>query len=159
MSDAEKTPSELLEKAGEHEDRAESLRTEARHLIEEQVHDQIDFVANIDVQYYGDGFRVVVSSESLNEITIADDDMAVAVEPATLQIGSTEIDADDVDDIKDVVEKLAEIYENDPGAPIDDVIKNSSAIDLDGSQAEKRLEKLRTTGEIYEPKAGYLRTT
>jgi hypothetical protein len=47
-----------------------------------------------------------------------------------------------------------------PGVPVDSVIETVAYVnDVSESTVKSDIDKLRTLGEVYEPKGGYLRTT
>ncbi|WP_193308723.1 minichromosome maintenance protein MCM [Halorubrum halophilum] len=61
------------------------------------------------------------------------------------------------DMVKNIVRNVEESYQE--GAPIDEVLDHAVENELSPAKAEELLEKLRTLGEVYEPKQGHLRTT
>lgn len=66
-------------------------------------------------------------------------------------------DSDEIQDqLKDIVSKVENKYQE--GAPVDDVLDRAEINGIPAGKAEGELEKLRTKGEVYEPKQGHLRS-
>lgn len=159
MPETNATPSELLEAAEEHEERAESLRRDARDHVETEIREQLDFAANIDVHSSGDGFIVEILPDSVANLSLSDEDLDVSTAPTTVAVGPIDVDPAKISDLKDVVSEVADLHPDEPGAPLDEIVRNAPAANVSIGQAEHAVEKLRTQGEIYEPQSGYLRTT
>ncbi|WP_073311261.1 hypothetical protein [Halobaculum gomorrense] len=159
MSDTSETPSELLDAADDHDERAESLRREARRNVETAIRDQLDFEATVTAEHSGDGFVVEVKPDALSTVELDDDDLNVSVRAATLAIGAIEVDPETVRNIRELIDEIGELHSDQPGAPRDVIVRNAAAVGLTSDEAERELDKLRTRGEIYEPQSDYLRTT
>jgi len=78
-------------------------------------------------------------------------EVTVAHEPVPLDAQQREA----VIRVKTAVEGLQE--EHAEGAPIDEVLDRAEAFGIERSTAEHEIEKLRKTGEVYEPQSGHLR--
>ncbi|SHH14683.1 LAGLIDADG family homing endonuclease [Halobaculum gomorrense] len=90
----------------------------------------------------------------------------IGVDPETgqfdadvVETGTSKSQRDRIKNIKELIQTLAEEYENEPGAPVDAIVERADEVGMDAGKAEQELEKLRTRGEIYEPQSGYVRTT
>lgn len=59
--------------------------------------------------------------------------------------------------VKDIISNLNEKHRE--GASIDKILEKASDEGLSAGEVEAVIEKLRTKGEVYEPKQGHLRTT
>lgn len=154
---------EKLQSAQGHLDQAESLQNEAREEAEDLVQSAIDFEATISSQHHegSNAVSIRLIPKSISD-GIADTDNAPTVSSLRLVFGGP-IDNSAKDSrrrIKNIKGLTADIEaEYEEGAPVEEVLDRSMLIGLSRSQAESELEKLRTKGEVYEPKQGYLRTT
>ncbi|GAB6879381.1 hypothetical protein JCM17823_16550 [Halorubrum gandharaense] len=88
----------------------------------------------------------------------------IGVDPETgqfdadvVETGTSKSQRDRIKNIKGLIADIEEEY--DEGAPVDEVLDRAGEIGLDPGKAEGEIEKLRTKGEVYEPKQGHLRTT
>ncbi|MFC7071061.1 LAGLIDADG family homing endonuclease [Halobaculum lipolyticum] len=90
----------------------------------------------------------------------------IGVDPETgqfdadvVETGTSKTQRDRIKGIKDLIQTIAQEYDDEPGAPVDAILERADEAGMDADKAEKQLEKLRTRGEIYEPQQGYVRTT
>ncbi|WP_277554340.1 LAGLIDADG family homing endonuclease [Halobaculum limi] len=90
----------------------------------------------------------------------------IGVDPETgqfdadvVETGQSKTQRDRIKGIKDLIETIAQEYEDEPGAPVDAILERADEAGMDAGKAEQQLEKLRTRGEIYEPQQGFVRTT
>ena len=90
----------------------------------------------------------------------------IGVDPETgefdadvVETGQSKTQRDRIKGIKDLIQTIAQEYDDEPGAPVDTILERADEAGMDAEKAEKQLEKLRTRGEIYEPQQGYVRTT
>ncbi|MFC7097486.1 LAGLIDADG family homing endonuclease [Halobaculum marinum] len=90
----------------------------------------------------------------------------IGVDPETgefdadvVETGRSKTQRDRIKGIKELIQTIAQEYEDEPGAPVDTILERADEANMDPAKAEKELEKLRTRGEIYEPQSGYVRTT
>ena len=74
-----------------------------------------------------------------------------------VETGTSKSQRDRIKNIKQLISEVEDEYEQ--GAPIEEVIDRAGEIGMDPGKAEQEIEKLRTKGEVYEPKQGHLRTT
>ncbi|MFC5135541.1 MULTISPECIES: LAGLIDADG family homing endonuclease [Haloferacaceae] len=88
----------------------------------------------------------------------------IGVDPETgqfdadvVETGTSKSQRDRIKNIKGLIADIEEEYEE--GAPVDEVLDRAGEIGMDPGKAEAEIEKLRTKGEVYEPKQGHLRTT
>ena len=88
----------------------------------------------------------------------------IGVDPETgqfdadvVETGTSKSQRDRIKNIKGLIADIEEEYEE--GAPVDEVLDRAGEIGMDPGKAESEIEKLRTKGEVYEPKQGHLRTT
>ncbi len=88
----------------------------------------------------------------------------IGVDPETgqfdadvVETGTSKSQRDRIKNIKGLIADIEEEYEE--GAPVDEVLDRAGEIGMDPGKAEGEIEKLRTKGEVYEPKQGHLRTT
>ncbi|MDV7350334.1 LAGLIDADG family homing endonuclease [Halorubrum distributum] len=88
----------------------------------------------------------------------------IGVDPETgqfdadvVETGTSKSQRDRIKNIKGLIADIEEEYEE--GAPVDEVLDRAGEIGMDRGKAEGEIEKLRTKGEVYEPKQGHLRTT
>ncbi|GAA0532014.1 LAGLIDADG family homing endonuclease [Halorubrum ejinorense] len=88
----------------------------------------------------------------------------IGVDPETgqfdadvVETGTSKSQRDRIKNIKGLIADVEEEYEQ--GAPVDEVLDRAGEIGMDPGKAEQEIEKLRTKGEVYEPKQGHLRTT
>ncbi|RLM68420.1 LAGLIDADG family homing endonuclease [Halorubrum sp. Atlit-26R] len=88
----------------------------------------------------------------------------IGVDPETgqfdadvVETGTSKSQRDRIKNIKGLIADIEEEYEE--GAPVDEVLDRAGEIGMDPGKAEQEIEKLRTKGEVYEPKQGHLRTT
>jgi replicative DNA helicase Mcm len=88
----------------------------------------------------------------------------IGVDPETgqfdadvVETGTSKSQRDRIKNIKGLIADIEEEYEE--GAPVDEVLDRADEIGMDPGKAEQEIEKLRTKGEVYEPKQGHLRTT
>ncbi|MFB6193630.1 MAG: LAGLIDADG family homing endonuclease [Halobaculum sp.] len=90
----------------------------------------------------------------------------IGVDPETgqfdadvVETGQSKTQRDRIKNLKGLIEELAEEYEDEPGAPVEQVIERSDEAGTDPQKAEQEIENLKRKGEVYEPQNGYLRTT
>jgi len=77
---------------------------------------------------------------------------------AKVESEAPEIDnIDDAGSVKKLIEQLESIHDN--GAPEKHLFAHLAGDDTAVARARYELEKLKQKGEVYEPRAGYLRTT
>jgi len=88
----------------------------------------------------------------------------IGVDPETgqfdadvVETGTSKSQRDRIKNIKTLIADIESEFEE--GAPIEEVLDRADEIGMDSSKAEQEIEKLRTKGEVYEPKQGHLRTT
>ncbi|TKX75997.1 minichromosome maintenance protein MCM [Halorubrum sp. GN11_10-6_MGM] len=88
----------------------------------------------------------------------------IGVDPETgqfdadvVETGTSKSQRDRIKNIKALIADIEEEYED--GAPVDEVLDRAGEVGMDPGKAEGEIEKLRTKGEVYEPKQGHLRTT
>lgn len=88
----------------------------------------------------------------------------IGVDPETgqfdadvVETGTSKSQRDRIKNIKGLIADIEEEYQE--GAPIEEVLDRAGEIGMDPGKAEQEIEKLRTKGEVYEPKQGHLRTT
>jgi replicative DNA helicase Mcm len=88
----------------------------------------------------------------------------IGVDPETgqfdadvVETGTSKSQRDRIKNIKGLIADIEEEYKE--GAPVEEVLDRASEIGMDPGKAEQEIEKLRTKGEVYEPKQGHLRTT
>jgi len=88
----------------------------------------------------------------------------IGVDPETgqfdadvVETGTSKSQRDRIKNIKGLIADIEEEYQE--GAPVDEVLDRAGEIGMDPGKAEGEIEKLRTKGEVYEPKQGHLRTT
>ena len=74
-----------------------------------------------------------------------------------VETGTSKSQRDRIKNIKGLIAEIEDEYQE--GAPIEEVIDRAGEIGMDPGKAEGEIEKLRTKGEVYEPKQGHLRTT
>ncbi|ESP88619.1 minichromosome maintenance protein MCM [Candidatus Halobonum tyrrellensis] len=90
----------------------------------------------------------------------------IGVDPETgqfdadvVETGTSKSQRDRIKSLRELITTIADEYDDEPGAPVDQIIERADQVGMDGGKAEQELEKLRTRGEIYEPQGGYVRTT
>ncbi|WP_435074039.1 minichromosome maintenance protein MCM [Halorubrum sp. HHNYT27] len=88
----------------------------------------------------------------------------IGVDPETgqfdadvVETGTSKSQRDRIKNIKGLIADIEEEYKE--GAPVEEVLDRAGEIGMDPGKAEQEIEKLRTKGEVYEPKQGHLRTT
>ena len=88
----------------------------------------------------------------------------IGVDPETgqfdadvVETGTSKSQRDRIKNIKALIADIEDEYEE--GAPVEEVLDRAGEIGMDSAKAESEIEKLRTKGEVYEPKQGHLRTT
>ena len=88
----------------------------------------------------------------------------IGVDPETgqfdadvVETGTSKSQRDRIKNIKGLIADIEDEYED--GAPVEEVLDRAGEIGMDTGKAEQEIEKLRTKGEVYEPKQGHLRTT
>ncbi|EMA67038.1 LAGLIDADG family homing endonuclease [Halorubrum kocurii] len=88
----------------------------------------------------------------------------IGVDPETgqfdadvVETGTSKSQRDRIKNIKGLIADIEEEFEE--GAPVEEVLDRAGEIGMDPGKAEQEIEKLRTKGEVYEPKQGHLRTT
>jgi replicative DNA helicase Mcm len=88
----------------------------------------------------------------------------IGVDPETgqfdadvVETGTSKSQRDRIKNIKGLIADVEEEYQE--GAPVEEVLDRAGEIGMDPGKAEQEIEKLRTKGEVYEPKQGHLRTT
>jgi replicative DNA helicase Mcm len=88
----------------------------------------------------------------------------IGVDPETgqfdadvVETGTSKSQRDRIKNIKGLIADIEQEYEE--GAPVEEVLDRAGEIGMDPGKAEQEIEKLRTKGEVYEPKQGHLRTT
>ena len=74
-----------------------------------------------------------------------------------VETGTSKSQRDRIKNIKGLIADIEAEYQE--GAPVDEVLDRAGEIGMDPGKAEQEIEKLRTKGEVYEPKQGHLRTT
>ncbi|ESS12126.1 MAG: hypothetical protein A07HR60_01066, partial [uncultured archaeon A07HR60] len=90
----------------------------------------------------------------------------IGVDPETgqfdadvVETGQSKSQRDRIKSIKELIPAVAEEYDEEPGAPVETVIERADEVGISTDKAEAEIDKLRTRGEVYEPKGGYIRTT
>ena len=88
----------------------------------------------------------------------------IGVDPETgqfdadvVETGTSKSQRDRIKNIKGLIADIEAEYQE--GAPVEEVLDRAGEIGMDPGKAEQEIEKLRTKGEVYEPKQGHLRTT
>ena len=88
----------------------------------------------------------------------------IGVDPETgeldadvVETGTSKSQRDRIQNIKGIIGEIEDEY--DEGAPVDVVLERAEEVGIDESKAEHEIEKLKTQGELYEPKNDVLRTT
>ena len=88
----------------------------------------------------------------------------VGVDPETgefdadvVETGTSKTQRDRIQNIKGIIADIETEY--DEGAPIDVVVERAEEVGIDESKAYHEIDKLKTQGELYEPKTDHLRTT
>jgi len=88
----------------------------------------------------------------------------IGVDPETgqfdadvVETGTSKSQRDRIKNIKGLIADIEDEYQE--GAPVDEILDRAGEIGMDPGKAEQEIEKLRTKGEVYEPKQGHLRTT
>jgi DNA replicative helicase MCM subunit Mcm2 (Cdc46/Mcm family) len=75
-----------------------------------------------------------------------------------VETGTSKAQRDRTEDIKNLIKELEDEHEE--GAPVSEAVSQvSKKFGLEKSKAEKEIENLRRKGEVYEPRADYLRTS
>lgn len=157
----DQTPTEKLETASEHQDRAQRLINEARTEAEEAVVDALPFEADVDSTYLEstDSVRVTVFPNEMPDAISEIEDGPVVTQPLALTFGEeAKTDGDRVRDIKTIISQMEENHEQDEGVPIEKVLLRAQSVGIEKSKAEHEVEKLRQKGDVYEPKTDHLRT-
>ena len=72
------------------------------------------------------------------------------------ETGTSKVQREKIKAFKMMIDALENKY--DEGAPVNEVIRTAVDQGYDRSTVEKQIEKLKTKGELYEPRADYLRT-
>ena len=90
----------------------------------------------------------------------------IGVDPETgqfdadvVETGTSKSQRDRIKNLKELVEELADEYDDEPGAPVEQVIERADEAGTTPEKAEKEVENLKRRGEVYEPQNGFLRTT
>ncbi|MFC6989998.1 LAGLIDADG family homing endonuclease [Haloplanus sp. GCM10025708] len=88
----------------------------------------------------------------------------IGVDPETgqfdadvVETGTSKSQRDRIKNLKHLIADIEDDYEE--GAPVEKVLERADEIGMDRSRAEDEIEKLKTRGELYQPKADHLRTT
>jgi replicative DNA helicase Mcm len=88
----------------------------------------------------------------------------IGVDPETgqfdadvVETGTSKSQRDRIQTLKQLIADIEEEY--DEGAPVETVLERADEVGMEGSKAEKEIENLKQKGELYEPRANYLRTT
>ncbi|QLG63184.1 hypothetical protein [Halorarum salinum] len=157
-----------LDSSNDLEQEAEEHRERAAEKLRELVEDGIDFDAEVTIEHgETDSFSVTVVPDALKDFTdsiLEEGEYGASVSGARLLVSRGESDLllsqrDRIKGLKDIIAALSDHYSNEPGAPIDVIIQQSSRVGMDPDKAEQEIESLRRKGEVYEPQNGYLRTT
>ncbi len=90
----------------------------------------------------------------------------IGVDPETgqfdadvVETGQSKSQRDRIKSIKELIPEVAKEYDQEPGAPVETVLERAGDVGITTDKAEREIDKLRTRGEVYEPKGGYIRTT
>lgn len=159
MSDDEYDLAEKLERAADHDDRAEGLRLEALQEAARALEDAVDGTISTDLQTDGEGNITgeIQLTFLQDQFQNAFDDATVFLYPARIKIGESAInDHDRITNMKGLIERLEENF--DEGAPIEVIKDEATEAGFNRTEVERELDKLRDKGEVYEPTDGYLRT-
>jgi len=88
----------------------------------------------------------------------------IGVDPETgefdadvVETGTSKSQRDRIQNLKGIIADIEDEY--DEGAPIDVVVERAEEVGIEESKAEHEIEKLKTKGEVYEPRTDHLRTT
>lgn len=65
----------------------------------------------------------------------------------------------DIDDVRSFVRRFSDHGDLDHGVPLPLLFATLGDLGVDQTEISRQVEKLRQRGEVYEPKAGYLRAT
>jgi len=84
-------------------------------------------------------------------------DHKITTEPEKVTTNKFDVDQLSSHTLKELISVIGNEYED--GAPEVAVVGVMSEYDQDEAEVRSMIEKLRTKGEIYEPKRGHLRTT
>jgi DNA replicative helicase MCM subunit Mcm2 (Cdc46/Mcm family) len=74
-----------------------------------------------------------------------------------IETGTSKSQRDRIKNLKTLIGEIEEEY--DEGAPVERVLERAEEAGMDRSKAEHEIDKLKTQGEVYEPKNDHLRTT
>lgn len=124
--------------------------------IEEVTHviDECDLPWSVDDW----DFQTGLYEESELEITVKWDTQSGEFDADVVDTGTSAEQRDRIGSVKGLVSRIEADHVE--GAPIADVARAAVGdIGMSPQKLHKEIEKLRTKGEVYEPKQGYLRTT
>ncbi|MFB6128681.1 MAG: cell division protein, partial [Halorhabdus sp.] len=103
-----------------------------------------------------DAERVIgIVRSSLEDIGI--DPETGELDADVVETGTSKSQRDRIKNIRGIIADIEEEY--DEGAPVDVVIERAEEVGMEASKAEHEIEKLKTQGEVYEPRNDHLRTT
>jgi replicative DNA helicase Mcm len=74
-----------------------------------------------------------------------------------IETGTSKTQRDRIKNLKTLIGEIEDEY--DEGAPVQRVLERAEEAGMERSKAEHEIEKLKTQGEVYEPRTDHLRTT
>jgi len=74
-----------------------------------------------------------------------------------IETGTSKSQRDRIKNLKTLIAEIEDEY--DEGAPVERVLERAEEAGMETSKVEHEIEKLKTKGEVYEPRTDHLRTT
>jgi replicative DNA helicase Mcm len=88
----------------------------------------------------------------------------IGVDPETgefdadvVETGTSKSQRDRIKGIKDLLREVDEEYEDEPGAPREQVMERADEVGMEASKVEDELEKLKTRGDVYLPDGDHIK--
>ncbi|MEZ3116282.1 ATP-binding protein [Halobaculum sp. MBLA0147] len=88
----------------------------------------------------------------------------IGVDPETgefdadvVETGTSKSQRDRIKNLKDLLREVDEEYEDEPGAPRDQVLERADEVGMDRSKVEDEIEKLKTKGDLYMPDGDHIK--
>ena len=111
-----------------------------------------------------DTVEVRDAQQSIEIVRSSMDDIGIDPETGELdadvvETGTSKSQRDRIKNLKGLIEELATEYDDEPGAPVEQVVERADEAGTSPDKAEQEIENLKRKGEVYEPQNGYLRTT
>jgi len=72
-----------------------------------------------------------------------------------LEVGKSAKKLTKIERVREIIADLVDKFEDKPGAPHDEVIREAEKLGIEKFEVEEILEKLKSNGEIYMPRSGY----